>query len=110
MGQLTDLNTPSISSIDDKTDDLNTSSISSIDDKIKLLQQKYIELSQINEMSRSVQSQKESMLENNEHISFLGIAHINANKKLYTTLIALGNLGLITAIFFLLRKNNNGNI
>lgn len=79
-------------------------------EKLNILQTKYKNLSEINEKLLAVQTQGDLINDNNEQISFLGMGHVNINKKLYTALISLGNIGLLVAIIFLLKKNNNGNL
>ena len=73
--------------------------------KLQILQEKYLELSVLNEKLLAVQTQNNLISENNEQISFLGMGHINIDKKIYTAVITLGNIGLITSIIFLLTKS-----
>ena len=76
-------------------------------DDLTLLKEKSAKLSEINEKLLALKSQNDMINGDNEQISFLGMGHINVNKKLYTALISLGNIGLIIGIIFLLKKNNN---
>ena len=77
------------------------------EEKLNLIKAKYEELTDLNEKLSALRSQNDMVNSDNEQISFLGMAHININKKLYTGLISLGNIGLIIGIIFLLKKNNN---
>ena len=76
-------------------------------EKLNQIKAKYEELSDLNEKLVALRSQNDMVSSDNEQISFLGMGHININKKLYTGLISLGNIGLIIGIIFLLKKNNN---
>ena len=76
-------------------------------EKLNQIKAKYEELSDLNEKLVALRSQNDMVNSDNEQISFLGMGHINVNKKLYTGLISLGNIGLIIGIIFLLKKNNN---
>ena len=76
-------------------------------DKLETIKNKYQELSELNEKLAALKSQNDMVNNDNEQISFLGMGHLNINKKLYTGLIAVGNIGLIISIIFLLNKNNN---